>query len=314
MLKNEKDGLCQLCNGRLTWWGRARDWEYFTTPVEYEYYQCVSCLSLFLPSYNNLDLATIYPDQYYSFKSSPNNFAFRIKKWLDKIYLTKILKKISGSELSVLDIGGGKGEMLDIIKKIDKRVQHTTIVDINEICRIPSILAGHQFICSRIEDFQIDKRYDLILMFNLIEHIANPGNEIAKICELLTPTGICVVKTPNADSLDARLFNKSYWGGLHTPRHWTIFTETGLKKIIDQLPVTMKVRYTQGAPFWAYSMLVLLFGKKLLRKKNPLIEHPLFPVFSALFAVFDTLRIPFAKTSQIFIEIYRNVPLYARQT
>ena len=308
MAKNEKGDRCLLCNGNLRWWGRARDWEYFTSSKEYDYYQCTSCLSLFLPSYHSLDLATIYPDHYYSFKKSSGNIIFQFKKWLDKVYLKKLLNKIPGSELSILDIGGGNGEMLDIIRKIDKRVRDTTVVDINEICQLPCEMAGHQFICSRMEDFNTGKRFDLILMFNLIEHVAQPVEQIRKISEMLTPAGICVIKTPNADSLDAKLFRKTYWGGLHTPRHWTIFTEKGLEKMMKQLPVTMKIHYTQGAPFWAYSMLVLIYGNTLLKNKMPLIEHPMFSLFSASFAVFDILRSLVSKTSQIFIEISRTVP------
>ncbi|HUR11035.1 MAG TPA: class I SAM-dependent methyltransferase [Flavitalea sp.] len=303
---------CLLCHGPLQWWGSATDWEYFTSNEKFDYYQCTKCKSIFLPSFQSLKLDIIYPNHYYSFQRQPDNFIFSAKKWFDKQYFKKVLRRLPGKKLTVLDIGGGNGEMAGQIRKIDDRVHQTTIIDINEQSGAIASASGHEFILSKVEDFTTTKQYDFILLFNLIEHVADPKRLIQNICSWLTPTGICLLKTPNADSWDARIFRHSYWGGLHTPRHWTIFSESGFMNLVKELPLTARIRYTQGAPFWTYSLLVKFFGKQLLQEKKPLIQHPLFPFFSACFAVFDMARKPFAKTSQFFIELRRNDPLYVQ--
>ena len=141
-------------------------------------------------------------------------------------------------------------------------------------------------------------------MLNLVEHVADPLAVLQKASELLAPGGIILVKTPNNDSLDARLFRKSYWGGLHCPRHWVIFSEKSFRLLSESTNLRIKqLNYTQGAPFWSFSILATLYRKKQVRvsANRPIIFHWLFAPLSAFFALFDFIRAPFAKTSQMFI-------------
>ena len=299
--------LCSICNGGLKEWCTTPDWEYFTSEESYSYFQCIQCLSLFIQPVPSGKLSEIYPDHYYSFGKQSGNFVFQIKQWLDERYFSKLLKKITGQEVHVLDIGGGTGWLLGRMIPLDQRIKSTAIVDINAECRNIAEKNGHTFHLSRIEDFHSTKKFDLILMLNVIEHVEDPAAVLLKVSSLLTDSGICLIKTPNVDSLDARLFRSTYWGGLHTPRHWTIYTASGFIKQLAALPLSLKsLKYTQGAPFWAYSILVKLYGRKLWIKKNPLINHFLFTPISALFAVFDFIRAPFAPTSQMFVEIKKK--------
>jgi hypothetical protein len=66
---------------------------------------------------------------------------------------------------------------------------------------------------------------------------------------------------------------------------------------------TIDLNYTQGGPFWAFSIIVWLSKKGIVKtgKERPVIFHPLFPFISSLFAAFDFIRLPFARTSQMFI-------------
>jgi len=153
-----------------------------------------------------------------------------------------------------------------------------------------------------IEDYHTEKKFDVILLLNIIEHVANPISVLQKTEKMLAPRGIVVIKTPNVDSLDANLFRRSYWGGLHCPRHWIIFSDKSFLKMVEQVKLSVvQISFTQGAPFWTYSILQLFRKKKVELKKTPLIDHPLFGVLSLLFAIFDTVRSMFSKTSQMFV-------------
>jgi 2-polyprenyl-3-methyl-5-hydroxy-6-metoxy-1,4-benzoquinol methylase len=296
---------CPVCQSTKTvLWSVARDYEYFTTSKEYHYFQCADCYSIFIDPIPVDELMTIYPSNYYSFVPGKKNIVVRIKEWLDKRYFQKILKQIPGNEINVLDVGGGTGWLAGLIKNTDKRVVHTQIVDIDNKAKKIATDNGHNYFVGMLENFDTEERYHLVLMLNLVEHVSNPLTVLQKAASLLAPNGIIVIKTPNTKCWDASLFKNTYWGGLHAPRHWIIFSEksfrhmmlaTGLR--IDQL------NYTQGAPFWTFSIIAWLHKKRMVHisAARPIVFHPLFPFISGLFAVIDFARRPFAKTAQMFI-------------
>lgn len=253
-------------------------------------------------------LNRIYPANYYSFLGKRSNLVFRIKEWLDRKYFKKILRSISAPALRVLDVGGGSGWLLNLLKRADQRVSFTQVVDIDKNAGRLANANGHAYHEGTIESFQSKEKFELILMLNLVEHVADPFALLHKSAELLAPGGIILVKTPNTESYDARIFRNSYWGGLHCPRHWHIFSERSFRLLIKETPLQIeKLRFTQGAPFWAFSIIADLYRRKWIKvsAERPIIFHWLFAPLSAIFAVFDWLRKPFARTSQMFI-VLRN--------
>lgn len=296
---------CPLCNSDKTiLWSVARDHEYASTNDEYNYYYCKNCITIFISPMPENELFKIYPANYYSFQSDKKNWAFNIKEWLDKKIFKKILKQIKSKSINVLDVGGGTGWLCDIVKAIDKRVVLTQIVDIDDNAKKNAEEKGHEYFKGRIEEFTGTDKFDLVFLLNLLEHVAKPTDILQKIEKLLNPEGIVLIKTPNILSLDASLFRKKYWGGLHCPRHWIIFSENSFRNMIAATKFKIAdLHYTQGGPFWAFSIIVWLSKEGLVKtgKERPVIFHPLFPFISSLFAVFDFIRRPFAKTSQMFI-------------
>ncbi|MFT3827360.1 MAG: class I SAM-dependent methyltransferase [Chitinophagaceae bacterium] len=305
---NKPTVQCPVCNTQAYWWCRQTDCEYFTTDENFNYYKCSNCHLLFIDEPPVSQLAVIYPSHYYSFATPGKNLVFKIKEHLDKRLFKKILKNIPGNNLTVLDIGGGSGWLLNTVRELDTRITSTAVVDLDSQAAVTAMANGHQYYQSRIETFNTDIKFDLVIMLNLIEHVASPQQVLEKIRSFLSDTGCIVIKTPNCESWDARLFRKGYWGGLHCPRHWNIFDKKSFETIVTRANLQIaNLSYTQGAPFWTYSVLTGLMGKTLKAKGKPLIEHPLFPVFSAFFAIFDFIRRIFVPTSQMFV-ILRNKP------
>lgn len=284
-------------------WATTRDVEYYSLPGEFRFYHCTECdvLSLF-PVPNN-QLATIYPPNYYSFDGTLDSPVYRIKEWLDKRLFRTILKDFPERELQALDIGGGTGWMLETIRKIDSRVTHTQIVDLNEEAIVEARLRGHGAHHGSIESFESPEKYDIVLMLSLIEHVLDPVAVLTKISELLTPEGVVIIKTPNFDSLDAHLFRHHHWAGFHCPRHWALFTKTSFERACSRAGLrTRHFQYTQGAPGWAGSVLNFLSTRGLIEvnSERPMLSHPLSTPLLALFAGLDLIRVRFAKTSQMF--------------
>ncbi|PWU01209.1 MAG: class I SAM-dependent methyltransferase [Bacteroidetes bacterium] len=295
---------CSLCNKTNTeFYASAKDVEYFTSEDSYYYFLCKECEVLFIHPVPSDKLDVIYPANYYSFQDEKKGFAFKIKNYLDKKFFKKIFREIEPATISILDIGGGTGWLLNEIKKYENRVRFTQVVDINEEAGDQAKSAGHEYFCGTIEQFQTEAKFDVILLLNLIEHVQDPLETLKKCRALLKPNGIIILKTPNYLSLDAKIFRDKNWGGYHCPRHWTIFNKSSFTNTASNAGLRIKkFYYTQGAPFWTVNVLYWLYSKKLIQvgRQRPLVNHPLFGVISSLFALFDFLRKPFAPLSQMF--------------
>ena len=75
-----------------------------------------------------------------------------------------------------------------------------------------------------------NKKYDLILLNTVLEHLPNPINEMEKIKKHLKEDGIIIIAIQNINSLQARLFRRN-WFHLDAPRHITHFYKDSFEKM-----------------------------------------------------------------------------------
>lgn len=300
----DKAPHCLACGSSNTEvWTTAQDAEYKTSNDRFTLYRCLSCGVLFIYPVPRERLNEIYPSNYYSFVDQKDSFVQKVKKKLDGRLFRKILRLMPGESLNALDVGGGSGWQMNVLREIEPRVKFTQVVDFDPAAAELAKKNGHEYFCGKIEDFRADKKFDFVLLLNLIEHVENPLEILTKVCNMLSPHGRVLIKTPNYDSLDANLFRYKNWGGFHCPRHWVIFTKESFVGIASRAGLrVVEFSYTQGAPFWASSV---LFGMERrgwvsITKERPVMYHPLFPALGAFFAAVDFARRPFAKTSQMF--------------
>ena len=286
-------------------WAVAWDGEFRTTDERFGYHRCRACNALSIFPVPADRLAAIYPPNYNDnlVKGGP---VAAIKLWLDRLTLGKLLASIPGRELRALDIGGGYGLQLDLVRRLDPRFSETWVADIDTTARAAAEAKGHRYFLGRVEDFEFERPFDLILMLNLIEHVADPLAVLQAAFRMLAPGGVVLLKTPNYDSLDARIFRHRNWSGYHCPRHWVLFDRAALQRQIQRAGLVVRsFSYTQGAPFWAQSVITNLAELGLLKitQERPSNVHPLFGPLAAAFAGLDFLRRPFAKTSQMFLAL-----------
>ena len=79
---------------------------------------------------------------------------------MDRRLFAKLLKRIDRENINVLDVGGGNGGLLDIIKSIHPRVVKSQVVDIDRGARDIAEMNGHDFFLGRIEDFSSVDKFD----------------------------------------------------------------------------------------------------------------------------------------------------------
>lgn len=299
--------LCLACRSSdVAHWATARDVEYLSVDESFDYVRCRQCDTLSIAEPPLDRLGEIYPDTYYSFDPGSAGFVERVKQRLDRRMFRKLLTGIPGNELAALDVGGGTGWLLTQARAVEPRLTHTAVVDIDGKAQAGAEALGHAFHLGRVETFDSNRKFNLILLLNLIEHVDDPVAVLAKMRSLLAPGGQILVKTPNHDSLDARMFRGRSWGGLHCPRHWVLFTPESFERAATSAGLRVeRTTLTQGAPFWAVSALEWLSRKGLVRidRAHPMCRHKLFAPLLAAFAAFDLARRPFGRTSQMFVRL-----------
>ncbi len=306
-LKNPPNLPFDLSDAEL--WTNASDVEYFSSEKKYEYFISKRNDILFIDPTPVDKLDEIYPSNYYSYSnksitlnSNKKSIVELIKYAFDNFKLKLLLSELKTSQISILDVGGGNCELLDLAKNIDKRVNYTELLDLDEESISQAIIKGHSGFKGKIEDFETEKKYDLIFLVNLIEHVYDPLLILQKLQKLLNPGGLIYIKTPNWKSLDERIFRNHNWVGYHCPRHWILFSKKSFTRLANKANLIIhKFNYEQGATFWASSIICYLKEKRILknRKNIPPYMSRLYMPLCGLFAFFDIFRGVFFRTSQM---------------
>lgn len=74
-------------------------------------------------------------------------------------------------------------------------------------------------------------RFDLITLWNVVEHLRRPWLDLKRLHGLLKPEGWLLLSTPNAISMKARLLG-SRWDNYTNPTHFYYFTRRSLRSVL----------------------------------------------------------------------------------
>lgn len=75
-------------------------------------------------------------------------------------------------------------------------------------------------------------RFDVITLWHVLEHFADPFAVLRQIRELLAEDGVCVIEVPNERSLKFRWARVKWEGGNHPRYHRTFFTSQTLGRAL----------------------------------------------------------------------------------
>jgi len=110
---------------------------------------------------------------------------------------------------SVLDIGCGFGHFLLTGLELGYRVRGV------EMCRANAAFVNAQFDIPVWQgdflEYPETERYDVITLWDTLEHMDRPDRVVSKAARLLAPGGTLVIQVPQADSFFARLLGERWW-------------------------------------------------------------------------------------------------------
>jgi SAM-dependent methyltransferase len=85
-----------------------------------------------------------------------------------------------------------------------------------------------------LEEAEFDEGFfNVITMWDVLEHVPFPDQILAKISRLLQPGGWLIMTLPNPDSWERKWFGK-YWAGWDVPRHFHIFSRETLGRYLNE--------------------------------------------------------------------------------
>lgn len=113
-------------------------------------------------------------------------------------------------------------------------------------------------------------RFDLIILFQALEHLAEPMATLRQCADLLAPGGVLVIAVPNFGSWQARMFGRR-WFHLDVPRHLHHFSPPVLAAAFEKVGLTVvRTRFVspEHDPYgWVQSVLNRLgFKQNLLTR------------------------------------------------
>jgi 2-polyprenyl-3-methyl-5-hydroxy-6-metoxy-1,4-benzoquinol methylase len=142
---------------------------------------------------------------------------------------TRRIRRLHGSRGAVLDIGCGRGLLLDLMKQDGWRV---TGVEFNDDTASYARTVYALNVISPQEMMALpDESCDVITLYHVLEHLPDPTAVLRTCRRLLAPRGLLVIAVPNLSSLQARL-GRAKWFHLDVPCHLHHFTFSGLRQLL----------------------------------------------------------------------------------
>ena len=88
--------------------------------------------------------------------------------------------------------------------------------------------------------------YDLVTLWDVIEHVPDPKEYVMRIAELLKPGGLFVLATPDINSIPAHLTGKRWVGYKLSEEHVYYFAPQTLKRLINDAGMEVIDQYHVG--------------------------------------------------------------------
>ena len=183
-------------------------YERYGSELQFTYVLCKNCKLVYQsprPKYNQEFIDAAYAS-YYQFTDSldlnsnpdvPESSVNMFKKEVE--YLLQFDKK----RTAVLDIGSGMGTFLVAAKP---HYQDSVGLDVSaQMAAFVERQLGVKVFLEQFENFNYNKKFSLIHMSHVMEHIPNPKLWLHKAREVLEPGGILVINVPNKFSFSFRL-------------------------------------------------------------------------------------------------------------
>ena len=222
------DATCIACGGK--------DHSLYAVKDSYKIWKCDSCDMLFLfPLPKPSETEAVYSKEYFS--GAKGGFGY-VDYDVDKEAMRSVFERylrdferILGKTGQLLDIGAATGYFMKIA---EKRGWKAHGVEISMYAAELGRSRGLDIETGTIHGTAFGKEsFDLVTMWDVVEHVPDPILDIGKACSLLRPGGLLAINTPDSGSWFAK-FRGSRWHLLVPPEHIFYFNRASIRMILDK--------------------------------------------------------------------------------
>jgi len=221
------DVVCVVCGAKHTRYVLTKMPDAFTS-VEVKLYCCLDCQTVFLADWRNEFVSELY--NYYSERIGASKES--IYNPINEIRYVRLLKEfnrwVNGKRL--LDVGCGQGQFVDFLVRQKWNVLGIELSDAAlKVCEQFSLP-----VCKfNIFDAALSPNtFDVITLFEVIEHVPSAGQFLNRAAQLLKPGGLMYLTTPNFNSLERKVMGAE-WSVIH-PEHVNYFVPYTLTQLIKR--------------------------------------------------------------------------------
>jgi SAM-dependent methyltransferase len=197
-------------------------------------------------------MSAYYPAAYYGTAAS-RRFPAAVE-WLQRVLYggrARAVERLAGGKGRVLDIGCGRGFLLDAFRRRGWSVQGTELDD-RSAAHAREVL-GLEVETGLPEEWPWpDGHFDAVVMWHVLEHLHEPRLALERARRLLRPRGVLMVGVPNFGSAEARLAGAG-WFHLDVPRHVVHLTTEWLEGALDAAGFETRWRSFFAPEFDAFS-------------------------------------------------------------
>lgn len=131
----------------------------------------------------------------------------------------------------ILDIGCSTGYFLDYAAKNNLL---TYGIELSLIAVKKAKLNHENIINGSLDDSKYqDSFFDVIAMYDIIEHVTNPQDTMKEVSRIIKNNGLLVITTPDIESWHAKVMGKR-WGVIMPPEHLIYFSKKSISLLLER--------------------------------------------------------------------------------
>jgi len=229
---------CPICNCKeFKHLFRAKDYS-FKVSTEFILVECLECHLVYLnPQPESKELNNFYPVEFYN--APEDKLRLRMPGFM-LFNRYKQIKRLK-SKGTLLDIGCGAAVYL---KKLQSEGWTVHGLDNSDFaCQIAAVNIGKENVFHgdlNLPGF-LDKSYDVITLWHVIEHLPDPKETLKSCRRLLKDDGVLIIACPDFGSLLRKTFGNS-WYPLAIPVHLLHFKYPVLENLLVRAGFTVALR------------------------------------------------------------------------
>lgn len=238
----------------------------FGIEMSYIISKCKACyLEQTTPLPNQVELNKLYED-FYNFSGEKNTRYTQLRAQFINSFLYRIWLAIDGDisfhgekgSGSLLDVGCNEGRGLEFYRSNGFSAEG---LELNSNAAEVARNKGFTVHGSTLESFFTEKKYDVVVLSNVLEHSLDPDTMLQNIRRLLNTNGQVWISCPNSRSWLRSAFGR-YWINWHVPFHIVHFSADTLQETLRKSHFEIVSMRQETPALWvAHSIIARLFAK-----------------------------------------------------